>query len=205
MEVIGYILSERSVEPLLPGIKVIKSLEERENGLPCLIIGYTKAKSYYNDIDILSFKLGGDMYWSFDKTEKKELYHHCVLGFQKHIYDDFVNNVKYQYINLFSLRYSRLKQMVNVLRKESGGVYYCSGDMLYLVQKGNLGTVFGVSLKMLKYYGVDTKSVFKIIARNKANILRFDCRDIQSITKYISYETYKITALLALWHVASAN
>lgn len=195
MSVLGYIVSQSKIHNLLPNIAVVKDISEVPDGSQTLIVGYGKAKSMFPNVNILERRIDDNTGWTFSKTEKRECFEKEVYGYQKGLYKKVFEGSEYIYINVFSLSISKLKHLVGVAKNGEGNYYYINGDMVYMCQNGN-NRVFGVSLYMLRYGGVDPHKVIRMITSNKRNIVKFRIADVMTGAKDIRCKNHEVPLLM---------
>jgi len=139
---------------------VVSSFDDAIEGLPTLIIGYDYVNEHYPDFDITNIHLGGNLYWTFKKNEKRDKLEKDLRWFITKVYTDLINDLSYIFID--PIQYNR-KTLVKIIRKIYSLEYkvsYFNEEMVY-IYGGKF--IFGVNLKLLKYMGLDVEKIkFKI-------------------------------------------
>lgn len=168
----GYVVSDNNCKDLNGDfIKPVKSLDECTKDLPKLIVGLDNAKKYAADnsfeFDILNNTYpNGDM-WTFKKTEKRDYYEDDLFKFKKMIINHQESGVKYYYINIYSLKYSQIKRLYNLLRNKDVNYIIVDGEMLYIPL--NSVDVIGISFVSAKYIGISRESIINKLKKFRNN------------------------------------
>ena len=176
----GYIVTKTKYSDLQEDvIKVVSSLSECIKPIPKMIIGLENAKEYARDnsfeFDILEHSFpNGDM-WTFLKTEKREFYERDVDKFKKKIVDIQGNGVKYTYINIYSLKYTKIKKLYdilfnNLLNKTTNYIIVDRNTFYTCIDEKN---VIGISFTHLDYIGINRDKVIEKLKSGKNNRVYF--------------------------------
>jgi len=117
--------------------------------------------------------------WTFKKTEKREYYESDIEAFKKMVVKRQSECVDYQYISLYSLPYSKIKRLYNIIVDNALGkrTSYMVADNNMLYFPINNRTVIGLSFQSLRYIGVERDKVISLIKRNKSNRIYFTSSD----------------------------
>ena len=195
MLIFGYVVSDVKYNTLnCSFFKVVTSIEECKLSLPRLIVGLENAKKYAFDngfeFDILNHTYpNGDM-WTFKKTEKREFYEDDLVLFKKKIIERQCEVVDYYYINIYSLQYSKVKKLYNILTSDDIKYIIVDYDMFYLSISEDV--VIGISFRHLDYIGVDRDRVLNKLKSCKSNKLYYtnqknmwDLKDLFSGKEYV--------------------
>ena len=118
MEKLGYIVSTSKIKGLDDFVGLVNDVSLADPTKPILIVGLENAKKYSDNFSILNKKLSENVFWTFKKTEKREFYERDVEEFSKYIIQNVLNTIKYYYINIITLRYSKIKRLYNILFSE---------------------------------------------------------------------------------------
>lgn len=176
----GYIVTETKPKGLQDDIvKVVNSINECVKNIPRLIIGLDNAKKYAKDngwdFDILEHTFPNNDMWTFKNVEKREVYEEVLVKFKKKIVELQGSNINYHYINIYALKYSKVKALYNILFNNSLSRDYnyiiVDNHMLYLAL--NEVDVIGVSFSHLDYIGIDKEKVINKLIAEKHNKLYF--------------------------------
>lgn len=206
MITIGYIVSNVCYNAMdVDFVKVVKTIDEVKFGMPCLIIGLTEAKSYCEErsikFDILESHIHDNVYWTFKKTEKGDIFSRDLSTFYEKVIDNIVDKVDYRYVNIVKLKYTNLKKLYNYFFKnDSRKIIFIDKDMVYWVPSNNI--VCGLSLKILDYDLIDRKKIMDKFYANKSNYVVFSTKkDLWTIRKHFENNVYAIAYMLTNFNI----
>lgn len=170
MNPLGYIVSNRRLRNTRSYIKVVKDISLVDDmSKPILIIGLKNAKSYSKDFSILNKKISENVYWTFDKTEKREIFEKDLDNFHKHVIFNIIKILNYYYINIIKLNYTSIKKIYNIIFSSDKKYIYINKDMVYILYNSN--NILGISLNILEYCGIQKKKVIDKLCSCKNNII----------------------------------
>ena len=170
MKKLGYIVSKRKIKNVVDFVGVVNSVEDVEDPTkPFIIVGLEEAKEIAPNFSILNKKLDEDVFWTFCKTERRTDHERDLENFYRYVLDKALNNIKYYYINILNLKYNKVKNLLNIINSKEKKYIYTSNDMIYIYYNENI--ILGISIKILKYINIDIKKVFRILYKNKNNII----------------------------------
>lgn len=172
---------------------VVNTLDDIIQGIPTLIIGWDIVKTINPEADFIDKKLSDDIFWTFKKTERRDLFEEDLYNFINYSYNKLIRNIKYEFIDLIQYSESELKVTFKKIKNSKNVIGYKYQNMLY-IYVDNL--IYGVDIKLIKYIGHDTESTLnKIISYlnvflEKEEIL-IEYKDIIDVlnneVKYIPY------------------
>ena len=203
MIVFGYIVDKKTPLEKPDVFCEVDDVSECVECVPKLIVGLDRAKQYAFDngfeFDILNHHYpNGDM-WTFRKTEKREYYEEDIDTFKRMSIQKQEDGVDYRYINVCSLKYSKLKRLheiltSNGLKKEQNPIVI-DGDMIYAPL--DMKIVIGISLQFLKYIGVDREKVISKIRNEASNKVYFTTsKNMWKLRNWFCGKEYVIANLL---------
>jgi hypothetical protein len=138
---------------------VVDSIDNAIVGLPTLIIGWDIVKTIKPDTDFIDKKLSKDIFWTFKKTERRDIFEEDLYNFIYHTYNLLVKDIKYKYIDLIQLDKDEIKEVFNQIKNKKSITYFYN-NMLYI---HNENTIYGIDLKLVKYLDFDVeKTINKI-------------------------------------------
>ena len=168
MKKLGYIVSKRKINNIVDFVGLVDDVNKIEDPTkPFIIVGLNEVKDLPN-FSILNKKLDENKFWTFGKTERRVDYERDLENFYEYVLDKEISNIKYYYINILNIKYTRIKSLINIINSNEKKYIYISNDMIYLYYKNY---ILGVSIKILKYINIDIKKVFRKLYRNKSNII----------------------------------
>jgi len=199
----GYIVSRVKYKDLNDDIvHVVGDISKCEKDIPKLIIGLQEAKEYAElngfKFDILTHTYpNGDM-WTFKKTEKREYYEEDIETFKKNVVKYQEKNVKYRYINIFSLKYSKAKKLYNIIFNNTlnrrVNYYIIDRNMLYVPLDDF--NVIGISFSHLKYIGIDKEKIINKIRECGFNRVYFTTsKNMLKFSTWFSGKEYVIASI----------
>lgn len=176
---------------------VVDSFDGIDTSLPTLIIGFNKVKVMFPDFDITEKQISPNLYWTFDKNERRDAYNEDIRWFIKKVFIDLIEKISYIFID--PIQYNR-RTMVKIIRK----LY--SFDKIITLKTENMVYlyadifIFGIDLKLLKFVGVDVE---KILAKLRAISSEFLVSDeiLIEYKKIISILDNKIKYLPYLYSI----
>ena len=199
----GYIVSKVKYKDLDEDVvHVVGDVSECERNIPKLIIGLQEAKEYAElngfKFDILNHTYqNGDM-WTFKKTEKREYYEEDIEVFKKNIVKYQENNVKYNYINIYTLKYSQIKKLYNILFNNglNKRMNYCIIDRNMLYMALDDFNVIGISFSHLKYIGIDKEKIINKMRKCNNNRVYFTTsKNMLKFSDWFSGKEYVIASV----------
>ncbi len=168
MKKLGYIVSKRKINNIVDFVGLVDDVSKIEDPTkPFIIVGLNEVKDLPN-FSILNKKLDENKFWTFGKTERRVDYERDLEYFYEYVLDKEISNIKYYYINILNIKYTRIKSLINIINSNEKKYIYISNDMIYLYYKNY---ILGISIKILKYINIDIKKVFRKLYRNKSNII----------------------------------
>lgn len=142
---------------------VVKSYDDIIDGLPTIIIGWGKAKDIIPNVDILN-KRYGDTWWTFSKTERRCDYEEDIVSFYEFSVKTLMDKIKYVYVDFVNYRLVSIKKMVKFLKDASHKtVFLTKGNNFMFVYSKKYNTVFGISLSLCEYVGIERKKVIRLV------------------------------------------
>jgi len=140
---------------------VVDSIDNIIVGLPTLIIGWDIVKKIKPDADFIDKKLSKDIFWTFKKTERRDIFEEDLYNFIHHTYNLLVKDIKYEYVDLIQLDKDEIKEVFNQIKNKKSITYFYN-NMLYI---HNENTIYGVDLKLVKYLDFDAEKTINKIKR----------------------------------------
>lgn len=166
--VLGQILTSYKNIEVNEFIRVTNDKTTLDNKLPLLIIGKNNAREIIGESNMkyLDRKVNDKIYWTFGKTERRDEFERDLKKFNDLVINNLIKSVKYEFINSFTLTYSKVKKIINLVNLKEYKTYLILDNTLYLYHSN---TVYGISLNELKYIGLNQERVLKLLNRNSYN------------------------------------
>lgn len=176
MLILGYIVSKNKDKFFPEDIfQFVSSEDECVYNVPKMILGLKEAKAYAQrkgfEFDILERKFPDGNWWSFKKTEKRDIYEQDVRRYKEYLKENVNNKVKYYYANVLTLPYTKKKNLYNIivnnsLNREDNYIIVDKKMIYYPLNKGN---VVGISLDIMNYLNISQDKVLRLLKKNTHN------------------------------------
>lgn len=127
---------------------VVESMDDIIHGLPTLIVGWDIIKTIEPDADFITRKLSDNTFWTFKKTERRDIFENDLYDFIHYSYNLLVTDVDYKFIDLIQLTELQLKITFKRIKKSTKSVGYIHENMLYIYSEN---VVYGLDLKLVNY------------------------------------------------------
>jgi hypothetical protein len=152
---IANIFSRSNVE-VPQDFNVVTSFSDIIEGLPTLIVGYDYVNDKYPDFDITDICLGGNLYWTFRKTEKRDKYEQDLKWFITKVYADLTNELSYIFVDPIQYRGKTLVKIIKKIYSLKNIISYVNDEMIYIYGDK---LIFGVDLRLLTYMGINIQKI----------------------------------------------
>lgn len=190
MKTLGYIVTDKKLTKIDGFVEQVNDITLADSTKPILVIGWKNAKKYSGYKSILDKSLGNNVYWTFSKSESRSDFERDIEKFYNIIYNNILNNIEYIYINIYKLRYSKLKKLYNIIFSEHLKNIYISNNMIYIPFEGN---ILGLSLELLEYCRINKDKIINKIKSNPNNIVFEDNdKSIFKIVKQLGNKKYAL-------------
>lgn len=137
--------------------------------LPTLVIGMDLAKEIVPNFSVLN-RINGDLWWTFTRKERRSDNSEDLSNFKKYCIKRFTESFKYEYINFTCYPYSRIKKFINYIKGGDDKVCFLTKDSRFVfIYSDRYRIVWGLSLSLCDYIGVDKKKVISSIKSNRHN------------------------------------
>lgn len=165
MRTLGYIVSERKLTFEYGFIQQIKSADEAKPGFPVLYVGWEKMKKDPSYKSILDWQLSDDKFWTFSRSENRSRFEKDLKRFSEYCVTRIASKVKYKYVNVFTIGYSRLKSLVEIINGNCNETVYVSGDAMAYIPYGEY--TLGISFEILSYCGIGKRKAFDWLSKRR--------------------------------------
>ena len=171
-------------------VEQVKDYSDADPTKPILIVGWNNAKLHRGYRNILERELAPGVFWTFKKSESRSEFEQDLKKFYKYIYDNILMDVRYYYVNILDLKYSKLKKLYSIFNSKERKNIYISNSILYTMYNG---IILGVSLEVLEYCGVKRDKVMSLLSSNPGNRIYDDsARWIIKLGKYLGNKKYAV-------------
>lgn len=131
---------------------VVDSFDKIIEGLPTLIVGLDNVRQIDPKPDFLDRKLSDNIFWTFNKKEKRVLFEEDLFYFTEAIYENIIKKTEYIFVDLILFNNEKVKEIFTIIQQMSKKVTLFNKDMVYLYGDDK---IFGFDLKQVSYMGMD--------------------------------------------------
>ena len=166
---IGRIVTKSNNVETLDFVEITQNIDTTAQDLPTLIIGKKIAEKIYGkeNIHVLDKHITGNIYWTFAKLERRNDFERDLADFNKYLMKKMLSNVIYEYVDVFNVTYSKMKNLLNKIDTTKTGVFYVTEKHVYMLLDN---VVYGIALNDLDYIGISSEKVVNRIKKyNKSN------------------------------------
>ncbi len=158
---IGNIVTKTKLN--VDNFNVCDDLESINKELPTLIIGRKLSKELLGEgISIIHKNISNNLFWTFDKTERKSDFEIDFEQFKEYCFDNFGENIPYVFLDiLYGSKRVNLRIIKKILSLQSPIIYFTENGMVYIYGEN---IIFGIDLNVLEYF---ENKKDKIISRIK--------------------------------------
>ena len=186
MKILGYIVTDRKLKDIDGFVEQVNDISLADSTKPILVVGWKNAKNCDGYTSILEKQLGENIYWTFSKSESRSDFEADLQTF----YSIILNNINYHYIDIFKLKYNKLKKLYSILFSREDKNIYISNGVVYILHEGS---VLGLSLTVLEYCGIKTEKVLQRIKSNpNNNVFEDDNKFLFKLTKRLGNKKYAV-------------
>ena len=184
--ILGYIVSDRKLNGIDGFVEQVNDISLADPTKPILIVGWKNAKMHPKYTSILDKQLDENLFWTFGKTESRADFEEDLKFFYDYIYGHILNNILYYNINIFKLKYNKIKKLLNIIKNKN---IYLSNNLLYIPHDGK---ILGLSLSILEYCGIRKEKVLKKINELGGKIIEDNDKMTFKLSKQLGNKKYAI-------------
>lgn len=164
MKYLGNIITDGKFDDTIL-YNVVKTKDKIIEGIPTLIIGYSKTKTIYDKFSILDWKIEDNVYWSYGRRERGERYFETIDKFKDLCFKIMLDTVKYNLFNVIIETTENKHKFFDFLKSDVEKTVFINNDMVYIYY--NNKHVTGFSLRDIDYIGGNRKKVLsKVLSPN---------------------------------------
>lgn len=195
MKYLANIVTKSKVD-VSPFFNVISDINSIDINIPTLIVGWKEVKSLYPEQDILEKQITPTISWTFSKREKRYRFEEDIVIFVDNIIKNLDKLINYRFFNYILSTEEKRKCFMEYIRNNQCSMYH-NANFLYIYNPSDKITI-GVSLKDLRYIGINTKDLIDTFVQQNKHIIsnNIDFTDSQSFSiikdniKVIPYLNY---------------
>ena len=186
---IGNIVTKSKI--LLENFNVYNDLSLVDNDLPTIIIGWKTTKEIMGEgVSILHKKINNNLFWTFDKTERKSEFEIDLDLFKEHCFNNFGSNIPYVFLDLLhngkKINYKIIRK---ILTLKTPITYFTENDMVYIYGEN---IIFGIDLNVIDFFKDKKLKIIDKIRKIKDNTLVDEkifnkCKDLINKKRYVPY------------------
>lgn len=174
-------------------INVVKNMVDIIDGIPTLVTSYEWVSENYTDYDIYDKKLSDNLYWTFSRTERRDIFTLDVEEFVTLVNQKLVEKVDYVLLDLILFNKSTINKIIRKILLSPNKIAFKHKDMVY-IYGGDL--IFGIDMNMLQYMDVNTikvenkiKSICDVFLDNSEIFIEYkdNMERLNYSVKYIPY------------------
>ena len=170
---------------------VVETVNDIDNGVPTLILGWEYTKKFYPDISIVDWKINDMIFWTFGKREKRDRQEEDIIKFTKMCVEKMLSSVEYKYSNVLILSKDEKEKLFKVISSDSKKTVYLDGDMLYFYPEGD-EYVYGILMSDIDYEGANRNALLSKLHKYNGQFLNgiqsgitYEVREVLKGNKYI--------------------
>lgn len=138
--------------------------------VPTLIVGFELAKSLYPNLDVLTWKIDENTFWTFGNREQRHVYEKRLGEFRDLCLKTQQRNVTYLFFNVLTTTKDEKRSFFDKIKESESCTCFFGNDMVFL-NLNNSEKVFGLSLRDIEYSGIDkTKFISAISGLKNAKV-----------------------------------
>lgn len=184
--ILGYIVCDKKIKNLDGFVVQVDDISLADTTKPILIVGWKNAKQDPRYKSILDKQLDENVFWTFSRSESRSDFEEDLKLYYNYIYNNILNNIIYNNINIFKLKYNKIKKLFNILKNKN---IYLSNNMLYIPHDGR---VLGLSISILEYCGIKKEKILEKIKKLNSNIFEDNTKFIFKLSKQLGDKKYAI-------------
>ena len=146
----------------------VTNVEDLDKSLETLVIGVETAKKYVKNFSMFDRKgKNGDFSWTFAKRERRKEHIDDIFNFKKEVITNKVKDIRYEYVCFLCYSLTKIKNFINYMNGNDKKLcFLMSGANFVFIYSRKYKCVFGLSLSLCEYCGIDK---IKIINKIKSN------------------------------------
>lgn len=199
---IGNIVTSYDKSKFPQFFNIIKRFDEKIDNLPTLIIGLNEAKEHIDNFSIIKKQYSDNLlWWTYRKTERKYEYDNDIEKYYDFCLRNFLSDVVYFYLDIGRYRYKNIKKLLQWINSPTEKLCFLTRDSNFLfIYDTSMKIVFGLSLTLCEYMGINRKKVVRKVKHNRKNIFIYNTDFINSeIRQIIGNNTHYILPLASIF------
>lgn len=158
MKKIGNVVTKNKLE-LNKRFNQVASMDDIIPGIPTLIVGFNEVKTLYPDFNINKLEISQDLYWCFNKNEKRDSHRATLSEFISICYSELTNDIIYLYIDPIHFSKKKLKKVSDKLKSIDNLIGAFINDEVIYLYGDNI--IFSFDIEMCKFAGINTEKLIE--------------------------------------------
>lgn len=149
----------------------VTDINDLDKSLDTIIIGVETAKKYVKNFSMFNRNgRNGDFSWTFAKKEKRKEHNEDIFNFKKEVILRKVKDIRYEYICFPCYTLTRIKKFIEYINgKDKKLCFLVKGASFIFIYSRKYRCVFGLSLSLCEYCGIDKNKIIEKIKLNPNN------------------------------------
>lgn len=199
---IGSIITKYSRDKFPPLFNVTEDFLSVDIKYPTIIIGLDNAREYIHDFSILRKSYENDtLWWTYKKTERRYEFENDMEKFYRFCIEKYLSRTPYYYLDIARYRYNDIKRIIEWINSETEKICFQTTESKFIfIYDTKLNIVFGLSLTLCEYCGVNRKKIISRIKKNPQNVFIYNTSFIdREIHNIIGNNTHYILPLAKIF------
>lgn len=195
---VGNILANRRPPGFGPQFNLIHNIDEADKSVPTLIIGLDEATKLIPDFSVLNENYDdGMLWWAFAKTERRSEHEDTVQRFRSHALKLALSGIRYEYVDFICYSLDRVKSFIRFMDSPKRKTVFVTREGRFaFIYCADYSVVWGLSLTLCDYIGVNHKKVISRIRSNPSNEIIADTSFMDSaMRRMVGDDTHYIAPL----------
>jgi G3E family GTPase len=137
-------------------INVVKDLKDIIEGIPTLVTSYAWVSKNYDDYEIYDKKLDDNLYWTFARTERRDIFATDVELFVTIANKRLIQDINYIAIDLIQFHPDTVRKIIKKILSIDKKTAFKHKDMIYIYGDK---LIFGIDLDLINYMGLDVNRI----------------------------------------------
>jgi hypothetical protein len=197
---LGNIISQHDLRDY-EQFNVYRTIDEVNNDLPTLVVGFTNAKKLFPDFDVENRQIDTKTFWTLSIREKREIHTEDLERFRMFCYKQITNDIIYIYIDPFNRTTKEIKKIIKRLQTTEELVAYKNNNMIYMLSEN---IIFGLNLDVLDFLEINTDKLINRI-KDKSSVFLNDKEILIEYVKDMEYLNNDIKYIPLLYSINNEN
>ena len=135
MKYIGRIVTNSKAIDTLDYVEVTNKKSDLDFSIPTLIIGKKNALELFGeeDVKVLDRKIKNNVFWTYGKTEKRNIYEEDLNKFNQYLIKNLSKNIIYIFFNVLSEPLYRIKRFIAFMSGNVDKIVYITDNTITLL------------------------------------------------------------------------